>query len=69
MNNVDRNSPASSRLLFRLGKSGMDTKNCTITTRQAMNLIEDMAHGIDISNDLRSFGAILKKTKKVKVKV
>lgn len=69
MNNVDYNSPASVRLLNKLGKSGMNTKNITIKTRLAMNLIEDMVHGVDITDVLRSFGATPKKIKVKKIKV
>jgi hypothetical protein len=58
MNLATQNAPATKKQLWALFcGTGLNTTNCTISVRQASNLIDNMKNGIDIESDLRSFGA------------
>lgn len=57
MNNTDRNSPASSRNMNILRKSGMNLSNVNINQGLAMNLVEEFKSGYDLESTLRGLGA------------
>lgn len=58
MNLTNSNAPATKKQLFALFcGTGLNTTNCTMTVRQASNLIDNMKNDCDIESDLRSFGA------------
>lgn len=53
-----QNAPATPKQLFALFcGTGLKTTNCNISINTASNLIADMKAGIDITDDLRRYGA------------
>lgn len=66
MNLANQNAPATKKQLWALFcGTGLRTNGCSMSVRQASNLIDNMKNGIDIESDLRSFGATGQVKKKV----